>query len=518
MVKPAYELVELLDDLFMLRAELESLDVSEQAWGAVLSTRDRRQRRQDLEDAIQEQLATFGASIIDVFLNGDVRTTWDKLEQRLSPQPSARSLDAPSTTPPSSPPATSPEPVVEPAPVAKILSRPDPNKPSPLPSQPPPKAEPAVPVTDEMIDRLAKRWSAREHSDFVDETPSIVARQQVLERALKSLGSTPELFRTKGNVRDEVIKLSQTTDSLMETWAFASDELNGELTHWMTARARAVQDALETEYSNRLDDREQVRIIFTRLTRHVAQTRPCFVYGLMLDHAPRYGETWLDDARCYERRLRQWFEPEAEVEPERFDLDDALRRLTEEVRQGLPFAQFSARLLELIEAGVKVEDEIRIVHLAGGYDEQLVAPQLQRLRRAVEADLEHELAKAEDHHQDSPLPEDWPFFEYTRGKHAIIIGGEPRTVRLGKLQDAFGFESIDWKESGPRMIESLTKKMIGGGVDMVIVLRAFSKHRVSGAIFEARRQAQSVGCEVILADAYGIQQVRQGIERFLGGE
>lgn len=514
MVKPASELVELLDDLFMLRAELESLDVSGQAWGAVLSTRDRRQRRQDLEDAIQEQLATFGASIIDVFLHGDARKTWDKLEQRLLPQsPHTPSLEAPPTPPP--PQAAKTAPPVEPAPVAKILSKPDPAKPA-QPAPPPPKAEPAVPITDEMIDRLAKRWSAREHSDFVDETPSIVARQQVLERALQSLGATPELFRTKGNVRDEVIKLTQVTDTLMESWAFASDELNGELTHWMTARARAVQDALETEYSNRLDDREQVRIIFTRLTRHVAQTRPCFVYGLMLDHAPRYGDSWLDDARCYERRLRQWFEPESEVEEERFDLDDALRRLTEEVRGGLPFAQFSARLLELIEAGVKVEDELRIVHLAAGYEEQLIAPQLQRLRRAVEADLEQALA--EDQHQDSPLPEDWPYFEYTRGKHAIIIGGEPRTVRLGKLQEAFGFASIDWKESGPRMIESLTKKMIGGGVDMVIVLRAFSKHRVSGAIFEARRQAQSAGCEVILADAYGIQQVRQGIERFLGGE
>jgi hypothetical protein len=49
-----------------------------------------------------------------------------------------------------------------------------------------------------------------------------------------------------------------------------------------------------------------------------------------------------------------------------------------------------------------------------------------------------------------------------------------------------------------------------GTVDMVIVLRAFSTHKMSDKVFGLEVSP----CARVLADSYGVQQVRLGIERF----
>lgn len=504
----------LLNDLFELRAELESLDLSGQAWGVALSAQDRRQRRQELEIAVQEKLAHLGAAVLDTFTTGDAEQLWTLLNARCAPQGRSITAATPAPQAPSEAPVSAPK--AEAPARAKVLGRIElPTKPEP-PPEPAPTPTPSVPVTEAMIDDLAKRWSGRGSSEFVDDLPTVVTRQQVIERAFEILGATPDAYRTKGNVRDEVRHIAQLLDEEVPKWAFATDELNGALTHWVTSRARAVQDAIDQDFPTRFEDRELIRVQFTRLTRHVADTRPCFVYGLSLHHQPRYGASWIDDSRYYEDALNRWFDPDPDDEDEAdsFDLDDAIRRLTLDVRAGLALDAFIARIKEIAQAGFKPEDELRLVHLGNEYEDIPADATPSRYWRAVEANLEQEALRAEDESQNTALPEDWPYFSYTRGKHAVIVGGDPRPVRLPPLQEAFGFASIDWRESGPRQIDALIRKMHQGGIDLVIVLRAFSKHRVSGPIFEARKSAGESGCEVILADAYGIQQLRQGVERF----
>jgi hypothetical protein len=96
----------------------------------------------------------------------------------------------------------------------------------------------------------------------------------------------------------------------------------------------------------------------------------------------------------------------------------------------------------------------------------------------------------------------------------VIVGGDPRPDRVGRLREVFGFDSLDWLEdaTSARRLDALLQRMRNGSVDVVIVLRAFSSHRLSDAVFAAN----DTPCLRVLADTYGVHQVRLAIERYAG--
>ena len=547
------ELRGVIEDLLMLRGELESMDVRAHGWEAALGQRQRRQERRDLEDALQERLAHLGALVLDAVQSGQSDTLMARLNDELLPSPSPAPREALAQPPalPSQPPVAS-TPTLAPVIVCPDFGveedepqdeRAEPDAPahvdehktvrmpalhppaslsapaSPRPEPTPPAASPREEVTEEMVARLRESLSGRQSALFFDGTHEDRSRRAIIQEVFEIAGKTPDKFRSKGNVRDEVRALASVILQTLSRWEYAGKHANADLTHWIVARARGVQDELTLHYPQRADDLETIRKQFPVLTRHVEKTDPGFIYGLAQRHEPREGASWLDDAHVHEARLRQWLgEHTLDEESAGFDLDDELRRLTEEVRRGLDPTSFVARLDALQAQGVRLEAELRVVRLAVDYLDALVDARHARLRRKIEEELDAVEHAAEDEAQDSSIPPDWPYFAHTRGQRAVLVGGDPRHHRVEKIRAAFGFESLEWIESGPRMISALTKKMRQGGVDLVLVLRGFCAHRVSGPIFELRRRDDGSGCEVILADAYGIQQLRLGIERFLQGE
>ena len=340
-------------------------------------------------------------------------------------------------------------------------------------------------------------------------------RQQLekLNRYVEVFGPTPALLNEAAALEAEIQRLEQLICDVPHHWADVGKEANHALTAWAAARARAAQDAARqqelAEEVHRLD------LLFPRLSRHSSTSRPGMVHGLARSHQP-LGACWLDDARGQEQRIRHVLADEgvapAAAPPGPPNHDDALRCLTEELRGELDADAFCQRARALLAAGLP-PTEIRLVRLARPYLADLVGPDLAPLRRAVERELDAEVTAANG---DGPLPADWPWYSCTRGKHAAIVGGEPRQERRERLQEVFGFASLEWLPNptrGVRRVVALTQQMRAGSLDLVIVLRAFVGHGVSDKVFDA----ETSSCRTILAENYGVTQVRLGIERFLAG-
>ncbi len=166
----------------------------------------------------------------------------------------------------------------------------------------------------------------------------------------------------------------------------------------------------------------------------------------------------------------------------------------------------------MLRDGISPTDK-RVVNLARPFADALDGSALAPLRKAI-----REAIEAESEAEDSPdlrrqaLPPDWPLFAETRGRRVVIVGGDPRPERATRLRAAFEFGEIEWMEGNTtRKIDGLKERMRNGNLDLVIVLRAFNSHKVSDAIFGVK----SSTCMTVLADGYGITQVRLGLERFL---
>ena len=121
-------------------------------------------------------------------------------------------------------------------------------------------------------------------------------------------------------------------------------------------------------------------------------------------------------------------------------------------------------------------------------------------------------------HEDEPreriVTDDWAWRHHTDGRSAVIVGGDPRPERVARLQEEFGFASLEWIDNASgagKRLDSLLERMRHGTVDMVIMMRAFSSHTLTDATFGLKDRA----CDLVLADTYGVTQVRLAIERFL---
>jgi hypothetical protein len=300
----------------------------------------------------------------------------------------------------------------------------------------------------------------------------------------------------------------------LERWGRTAPEVNRALVALLTARMRSVQalcDALEASTAlERLDG------FFRRVSRHSKETQPGFVWGLSVDHRPQSG-AWSDDARHADAAVRAmrdvWVRPEdTPTLPPGETLDDALRRLIEDVRGGLDAEAFVERTRLLLKAGV-APDERRLVNLSRTFVAHLDGSVFKELRRVVREELKAE-AEAECEARESPVPGDWPHFALTRGKRAVIVGGDPRPDRVERLREVFGFAQLEWAEdaTSARRLDALVQRMRNGAFDVVVVLRAFSSHRLSDAVFGE----DAAPCLRVLADTYGVHQVRLAIERYAG--
>jgi hypothetical protein len=109
----------------------------------------------------------------------------------------------------------------------------------------------------------------------------------------------------------------------------------------------------------------------------------------------------------------------------------------------------------------------------------------------------------------------WRLLPLVRGHHAIVLGGDPREPNRERLERAFQFASLEWPAiDGPRKVDSVVSRINKGTYGLVLVLQPFVAHMESEPIIEA---AKATGTPWALVEGYGVQAVKLGLERFLGG-
>ncbi len=425
-----------------------------------------------------------------------------------------------------------PAPAAEPSPRTRVTHVEPPSglapATTPLPAEPPrPDAPPAgslllavkrppvVEIDEAQRTRLQRALESSRSFDRVQVRAPDADPVEVIDDALRVLGqATTTEAPTVAEALAEVDRVDSVVSHQLERWGRTAPEVNRGLTALLTARMRSVQvvcDALDASTAL-----ERLDAFFRRVSRHSKETQPGFVWGLSVDHRPQSG-AWSEDARQADAAVRAlrdvWVRPEdTPTLPPGENLDDALRRLIEDVRGGLDAEAFVERTRLLLKAGV-APDERRLVNLSRAFVAHLDGSVFKELRRVVREELKAE-AEAECEARESPVPTDWPHFALTRGKRAVIVGGDPRPDRVERLREVFGFAQLEWAEdaTSARRLDALVQRMRNGAFDVVVVLRAFSSHRLSDAVFGE----DAAPCLRVLADTYGVHQVRLAIERYAG--
>lgn len=258
----------------------------------------------------------------------------------------------------------------------------------------------------------------------------------------------------------------------------------------------------------------QIRKNFARLTQFSSDHQPGWVTGLSRQHKPETG-SWIADAQFWWGTLRNelgGLDVDAANQP---NPEVALQGLQAVVSQAHPDpAQVRQAASRALAAGVVAEDPRLVRMLIGRLDALTGEKGLKRLRRAVRTaqsgDEEPEPIAAED-----LLPPDWPFLDRTRGHVAVMVGGEVRERRRGLIQDALGFSALEWMSGRDiRQVQSLAERVASGRVGFVILLARFISHKVTDILVPALKSAEIDW--VVVRQGYGLQQISQAIERYLG--
>ena len=384
----------------------------------------------------------------------------------------------------------------------------------------------SVVVTADMVARLQaemqRKQSWRPAEGSVQ--PLVLNFTEVIDKTLKVMGRTPKSLAKIALITREVEALERTlTSERLQAWDELGEEANFALTAWITARARAIQAVITTKIEEikanssipSLDDphfllMDRVKRFFPRISRHSNLTRPGMIYGLARSHNAPNG-SWLEEAQRREKKAYELIEG-SEKENSTNDhatQDDVLRRMAIAIRDGIEADEFREYVRSVLKLGVP-EFETRLVNMSLPFINELDFPEFLGLQKIVKRMLKDDVD--DDNGKTNIIPEDWPCFEYTRDRIGVIVGGDPRHDRREHLQKAFQFRELEWlpnPKNGNRHIDSLTQRMKNGTIDVIIVLRAFSSHKISDKVFHA----VDTDCLRILSDSYGLKQVRLAIEK-----
>ena len=106
-----------------------------------------------------------------------------------------------------------------------------------------------------------------------------------------------------------------------------------------------------------------------------------------------------------------------------------------------------------------------------------------------------------------PLPDDWPFWHLTRGKRAVMVGGDPRPKSRERIQRAFAFASLEWDEVNESAAERLRKR--AGTIDLFVFNR-FGRHSLDDILLDEVRADLSRWVRV--EHGYGVVGLRHAME------
>jgi hypothetical protein len=104
----------------------------------------------------------------------------------------------------------------------------------------------------------------------------------------------------------------------------------------------------------------------------------------------------------------------------------------------------------------------------------------------------------------------------TRGRKAVMIGGDIREEKRRVLQAVFEFDELEWvpyESARPVQIKSLEQRVRNHGMDLILILKEFVGHHVSESL---RPLCEEHGIPCLMVEhGYGTHQVAESLRRGL---
>ena len=245
--------------------------------------------------------------------------------------------------------------------------------------------------------------------------------------------------------------------------------------------------------------------------------QPGFVRGLGRGQKPERS-SWVHDAEYWWRKLREELgdaghpvkqapsiRPEAALE--------ALSRVVEAKQSGETIRRAA---IYAVETGV-ASDNPRLLKLLAPHLVELEGDsRLKNVRRARRPPPPPPppAAVSTEPAAEAVVPADWPYLRLTKGRVAVMVGGDLREQTRRNVQRALGFKELTW-ESGydVRATQSLASRISRGRVEFVIFLRRFISHKITELLVPACRNADIPW--VMVEQGYGLTRICLSIERYL---
>ncbi|MEN0062535.1 MAG: hypothetical protein AAGA48_10330 [Myxococcota bacterium] len=365
----------------------------------------------------------------------------------------------------------------------------------------PPKVPDSVPADPAALIALAQlgltpQWSQRR---------THTARRKSLDDLVQSIGK-PSPLKTREDVAAAVQRLTGGIGR-MDAWLDQSQEAQKALMGLISSLARQIQD--ESEFGLTFAEDEALRSAFSRMTAWSREHRPGFVPGLSRSNPPDHG-SWHDDYHHWYQMLQPTASEGADAVT---SAEGALGALHRALEQGVTNREDLVTLArQAIESGVSQSDP-RLVSMLTPFQSSLQGARgLKTLKTALRDALNAEEQVVDQADRADPIPDGWPMLQLTEGKHAVILGGDPRPSAIERIHGAFRLRNLEWEESDVRRVRALAERIRRGSIDLVIVLRRFISHREHDLVRPACQEADVPIC--VVDTGYGVTQIRLAMERY----
>ncbi|MFZ5476903.1 MAG: hypothetical protein ACOZNI_09030 [Myxococcota bacterium] len=267
-----------------------------------------------------------------------------------------------------------------------------------------------------------------------------------------------------------------------------------------------------------LSDR-RIDLAFSTISTWSKREKPGFAYGLSREHRPRTG-SWEGDADAAVDELYDAL-PSTEPAPKVGKRLVALEALvtefgivSEELRVAVA-AQIRAEVSALLADGLSARNT-RLLNVVAPVADELTGADMRALRRAARAAAAAAATEPEtDEESDSPIPDDWAWWSVTRGKRAVMVGGDPREPNRVRLEAVFGFAELAWEpaEFSRNSLQKVRDRVKARGVDLVLILTRFVGHDADQVILPA---CKDTGVPFVpVKSGYGVAGMRRAIERYV---
>lgn len=374
--------------------------------------------------------------------------------------------------------------------------------PPPLPQRPPPEP---VPVSARHLSGLQSALKDRVFVGAAAQKGVIDAADRVISRLQEDV---PRLDSPRRAHEELAFIINISADAESGVWTLLPRNVQFSLLSTLAARARAVQDLImdDAEQKNALDT------LFRRLSRFSKHEQSGFIHGLALKHAPRFG-SWRDDARHWHRELCTQAAPllpEGRTLPLGLNPGEAARKVQALLEAEPDGATLQRELVALSEEGM--EPDTRICRLLAPRASELGDPRIRKLRKAILRQHEEDQQEATADH--AAIPDDWRGWSLTRGKTAVIVGGDAREDVRRRYEEMFQLAELEWipGDKGLRRIQAIEQRIARGGVDLVFVLIDFVSHSISEKL---RPSHHSDAIVMNVPNGYGASRLRLAMEQTL---